>query len=61
MAIVGSLSIRFSSRRTPETGGGQNLERSIFRNFKMANIKMTKGELFDNFIFEYIFHFLEII
>ena len=34
-------------------GGGQNserrnLERTIFRIFKIANIKITKDELFDN-------------
>ena len=42
------------------TGGGQNLERpnverSIFRNFEISNIKMTKDELFDSFIVEFIF------
>ena len=41
-------------------GGGQNLEgrnvdRPIFRNFKITNIKITKDELFDNFIFEFNF------
>ena len=41
-------------------GGGQNLEwqnveRPIFRNFKITNIKITKDELFDSFIFEFIF------
>ena len=30
---------------------GRNVERPIFRNFIIANIKMTKDELFDNFIF----------
>ena len=45
------------------TGGVQNLEqqnveRPIFRNFKIANIKTTKDELFDSFIFELIFGFL---
>ena len=35
--------------------GGQNLERRnverpIFRNFKIATIKITKDELFDSFI-----------
>ena len=40
--------------------GGQNLERRnverpIFWNFTIANIKITKDELFDNFIFEFIF------
>ena len=37
-------------------GGGQNLERRnverpIFRNFKITNIKITKDELLDNFSF----------
>ena len=43
-------------------GGSQNLERrnverSVFRNFKIANIKMTKDELFDSFIIEFFFKF----
>ena len=43
-------------------GGGQNLERRnverpIFRNLKIANIKITRNELFDNFIFEFNFSF----
>ena len=41
-------------------GGGQNLERRnverpIFRNFKIKNIEITKDKLFDSFIFELIF------
>ena len=41
-------------------GGGQNLERRnverpIFRNFKITNIEITKDQLFDSFIFEFIF------
>ena len=41
-------------------GGGQNLERRnverpIFRNFKIANIKITKDELFDSYISEFNF------
>ena len=41
-------------------GGGQNLERRnveqpIFRNFKVTNIEITKDQLFDSFIFEFIF------
>ena len=36
-----------------------NVKRPIFRNFNIANIKVTKDELFDSFIFE--FHFLEIM
>ena len=43
-------------------GRGQNLERrnlgrSIFRNFKIANIKIAKNELFDSLIFKLIFSF----
>ena len=39
-------------------GGGQNLEQSnvewaIFQNYKIANIKITKDELFDFFDFEF--------
>ena len=47
-------------------GGAQNLERRnverpVFRNFEIANIKIKKDDLFDNFIFEIFFlHFLEI-
>ena len=45
-------------------GGGQNMERRnverpVFRNFEIANIKIKKDELVDNFIFELFFHFLE--
>ena len=47
-------------------GGGQNFERQnverlTFRNFKIANIKITKDELFDGFIIEFIFSCFEII
>ena len=47
-------------------GGSQNLkrryvERLVFRNFEIGNTKIKKDELFDNFIFELFFHFLEII
>ena len=43
-------------------GGGQNLEqlnveRSIFWNFKIANIKITEDVLFHGFIFEFMFFF----
>ena len=37
----------------------RNVERPIFRNIKIANIKITRDELFDSFIFELIFLFLE--
>ena len=45
---------------TMNSGGGQNLERQnverpIFRNFKITNIKITKDDLLDSFIFEFIF------
>ena len=41
-------------------GGAQNLEprnveRSIFRNFKIANIKIAKNEFFNSYIVEFIF------
>ena len=44
-------------------GGGKNLERrnlerSIFRNFEILNINITKDVLFDSFIIEYIFFIL---
>ena len=45
-----------------EKGGrGQNLEdveRTIFRNLKIANIKMTKDELFDSFIIDFLIFFI---
>ena len=58
---------RFSKKRDPDlqffyykSGGGQNLERRnverpIFRNFKITNIKITKDDLLDSFIFEFFF------
>ena len=44
------------------TGGDQilerqNVERLIFRNFKIPNIKITKDELFYSFIFEFNFSY----
>ena len=33
-----------------------NIERPIFRHFEISNIKKTKDELFDFFIFELIFY-----
>ena len=41
-------------------GGDQNFQRRnveqlIFRNFKIANIKISEDELFDYFIYEFIF------
>ena len=43
-------------------GGGQilerrNVERPIFWNFKIANIKITNDELFDSFILEFNFSY----
>ena len=35
----------------------RNIERLTFRNFKIANIKIMKDELFDGFIIELIFSF----
>ena len=45
-----------------ELGGGQNLEQPdvewpLFWNYKIANIKIQKDELFDILIFELIFSF----
>ena len=37
----------------------RNVERPVFRNFEIANIKIKKDELFDNVIFELFLHFLE--
>ena len=45
------------SKRAILRGGGQYLERPIFRNFEISNIKITKVELFDFSIFLFIFHF----
>ena len=44
--------------------GGQNFEQrnvqqTIFQNFEIAKIKITKNELFDSFIIELIFFFLK--
>ena len=52
---------RLKTRSGRQNLGRRNIERLIFRNFKIANIKITKDELFDRFIFEFIFHFLQII
>ena len=40
-------------------GGGQNFERLKFRNFKVANIKMTKDEFSDSVIIEFIYSFFK--
>ena len=34
-----------------------NVERLIFRNFKITNITIAKDELFDYFIYEFIFYY----
>ena len=56
----------FLRKDTPQffTGGGQNLERPneerpIFRKFETSNIEITKVELFDFSIFEFIFYFYD--
>ena len=59
----------FSENRSRlNSGGVQNLDRSnverpIFRNFKITNIEIAKDELFDYFIYEFIFyyHFLKLL
>ena len=45
-------------------GGGHhlerpNVERPIFRDFEISNIKITKVNLFDFSIFEFIFYFYD--
>ena len=55
-----NVSIDFGQIQYQRPGGGRNLERRnvarpIFWNFKITNIKITKDELFDSFIFEIIF------
>ena len=37
--------------------GRRNVQRPMFRNLKIANIKITKDELLDNFISEFNFSF----
>ena len=49
-------------RNMKKMGGGRNFERRnverlALRNFKIANIKITKDELFDSFIIGFIFSF----
>ena len=39
-------------------GEGENAERPIFRNLKIANVKITKDELIDCFIFEFFRNYL---
>ena len=52
----------YSNIGLKETGGVQNvewsnIERPIFRNFKTTNIEIAKHELFDYFIYEFIFYY----
>ena len=37
----------------------RNVERPVFRNFEIANIKFKKDELLDNFMFELFFSFFK--
>ena len=39
----------------------RNVERPIFQKIKIANIKITIDELFDSFIFDFLFRFFKII
>ena len=61
-----SIAVKFWEReRFLTSGRGQNFERRNverlkFRNFRVANIKITKDEFFDSFIIVF-FHFLNII
>ena len=52
----------FEKNAFKDKDGGQNferpnVERSIFRKFETSNIEITKVELFDFFIFVFIFSF----
>ena len=54
--------IKKCNYRRGAKGGGQNLElpnveRPIFRKFETSNIEITKLELFDFSIFEFILYF----
>ena len=49
--------IRKVNRGTCQNLERRNVEKPVFRNFKIANIKITKDDLFDSFIFEFIFSF----
>ena len=57
-----SLVASYLLEETERSGRGQNLEqqnveRPIFQNLKIADIKITKDELIDSFIFEFFFLF----
>ena len=52
--------MEFDYKNIQNLGGEQNLEllsveRPIFQNYKITNIKIAKDELFDYFIYEFIF------
>ena len=56
------MQMNFDIHQTEISGGVQNLEwsnveRPIFRNFKITNIKIAIDELFDYFIYEFIFYY----
>ena len=53
MAHISNLKI-YGGVKTLE---GVNAEQPIFRNFKITNIKIAKDELFDYFIYEFIFYY----
>ena len=53
--IENIVELRIFRRAYIISGGGKNLERPIFRNFKIANIKITKDELFVIFEFNISF------
>ena len=57
---VSSMQFKFDKKGRGQNLERRNVERQIFQNLKIANIKITKDELFYGFIFEFIFHFLKI-
>ena len=61
LSIAQEVNKKFNSTIFME-GGGQhleqpNVERPLFRNSKISNIKRTKDELFDLFIVEFYIYF----
>ena len=53
---------RWETKWAEIEGGGENaerrnIERPLFRNFKIANIRIMKDELFDSFVFDFFLFF----
>ena len=63
IVIYETVKLKKNNFQNRKMGRDQNLERPkcrpIFRNFEISNIKITKVELFDFFIFGFIFYFYD--